>query len=176
MIFCLTAFVGGWRVGRISRLTPTRLLCLWDFPGRNTRGGCHFLLQGIFPTQGSNTPSPAWQTDSLALSHLGSPLGSLWVLPFLCYNYDLFSHFLVESTPSQTQWPFGWLGQFNQYSQFCWDCSPTLESFVHCSFRGDEAGVGALQGGTCPSGDSLVLLFGCTLLVLPCKRLSDLKR
>ena len=24
----------------------------WDFPGRNTGVGCHFLLQGIFPTQG----------------------------------------------------------------------------------------------------------------------------
>ena len=35
-------------------LQPARLLCLWDFPGNNTRVGCHFLLQGIFPTQGSN--------------------------------------------------------------------------------------------------------------------------
>ena len=26
----------------------------WDFPGKSTRVGCHFLLQGIFPTQGSN--------------------------------------------------------------------------------------------------------------------------
>ena len=29
---------------------PTRLLCPGDFPGKNTRVGCHFLLQGIFPT------------------------------------------------------------------------------------------------------------------------------
>ena len=27
----------------------------WDFPSKNTGVGCHFLLQGIFPTQGSNT-------------------------------------------------------------------------------------------------------------------------
>ena len=33
-------------------LQPTRFLCLWDFPGKNTGVGCHFLLQGIFPTQG----------------------------------------------------------------------------------------------------------------------------
>ena len=33
---------------------PTRLLCPWNFPGKNTGVGCHFLLQGIFPTQGSN--------------------------------------------------------------------------------------------------------------------------
>ena len=36
---------------------PARLLCPWDSPGKNTRVGCHCLLQGIFPTQGSN-PSP----------------------------------------------------------------------------------------------------------------------
>ena len=31
-----------------------QLLCPWDFPGKNTGVSCHFLLQGIFPTQGSN--------------------------------------------------------------------------------------------------------------------------
>ena len=35
-------------------LQPTRLLLPWDFPGKNTGVGCHFFLQGIFPTQGSN--------------------------------------------------------------------------------------------------------------------------
>ena len=35
-------------------LQSARLLCPWDFPGKNTRVGCNFLLQGIFPTQGSN--------------------------------------------------------------------------------------------------------------------------
>ena len=32
----------------------TRLFCPWDFPGTDTGVGCHFLLQGIFLTQGSN--------------------------------------------------------------------------------------------------------------------------
>ena len=31
-----------------------KLLCPWNFPGKNTGVGCHFLLQGIFPTQESN--------------------------------------------------------------------------------------------------------------------------
>ena len=35
-------------------LQPARLLCPRDFPGENTGMGCHFLLLGIFPTQGSN--------------------------------------------------------------------------------------------------------------------------
>ena len=37
-----------------NRLQPTRLPCPWDFPGKNTGAGCHFLLQRIFLTQGSN--------------------------------------------------------------------------------------------------------------------------
>jgi len=39
-------------------LQPTRLLRPWDFPGKSTGVGCHFLLQGIFPTQGSNPGLP----------------------------------------------------------------------------------------------------------------------
>ena len=35
-------------------LEPACLLCLWDFPSNNTEVGCHFLLQGTFPTQGLN--------------------------------------------------------------------------------------------------------------------------
>ena len=31
-----------------------QLLCPWDFPGKSTGVGCHFLLQGTFPTQGLN--------------------------------------------------------------------------------------------------------------------------
>ena len=35
------------------RLQPSRLLWLWNFPGKNIGVSCYFLLQGIFPTQGS---------------------------------------------------------------------------------------------------------------------------
>ena len=34
--------------------SPARLFCPQDFLGKNTGVGCHFLLQGIFPTQGLN--------------------------------------------------------------------------------------------------------------------------
>ena len=53
-------------------LEATRLLCPWDFPGKNTRVGCHFFLQGTLPTQKSNLHLLHWQADSLPLSHLGS--------------------------------------------------------------------------------------------------------
>ena len=39
---------------RPQGLQPARLLCPWDFPGRNTGVGCYFLLQGIFLTQRLN--------------------------------------------------------------------------------------------------------------------------
>ena len=39
-------------------LQPIRLLCPWNSPGNNIGVGCHFLLQGIFPSQGSNTALP----------------------------------------------------------------------------------------------------------------------
>ena len=35
-------------------LRPSRLLCPWDSPGKNSGVGCHALLHGIFLTQGSN--------------------------------------------------------------------------------------------------------------------------
>ena len=49
---------------------PTKLPRPWNFPGKNTGVGCHFLLQGIFPTQGSNLWLPClllWQANSLSL-------------------------------------------------------------------------------------------------------------
>ena len=39
-------------------LQPTRLLCPWDFPSKNTGVGCHALLQEILPTQGKNLCLP----------------------------------------------------------------------------------------------------------------------
>ena len=52
-------------------LQPTRLLCPWDSPGKNTGVGCHFLLNGIFLTQGLNPRLLHRQADALPLSHPG---------------------------------------------------------------------------------------------------------
>ena len=35
-------------------MEPTRLLCPWNYPGKNSGEGSHSLVQGTFPTQGSN--------------------------------------------------------------------------------------------------------------------------
>ena len=47
---CSAMFDSLWPHG----LQPARLLCPWGSPGKNTGVGCHFLLQGIFLTQGLN--------------------------------------------------------------------------------------------------------------------------
>ena len=52
---------------------PTRLLCPWNFPSKNTGVGWHFLLHGIFLAQGLNPSLLHWQIYSLPFSHLGSP-------------------------------------------------------------------------------------------------------
>ena len=89
-------------------VTP-RLLCPWDSPGNNTGVGCHFLLWGIFPSQGSN-PSHfcllPWQVGSSPLappgkpmficlfSHLSRSVCVLWAKSALCslFTASLFQH------------------------------------------------------------------------------------
>ena len=44
-----------------------------EFSGKNTRVFCHFLLQRIFPTQGSNPCLLHWQADSLLSEPPGKP-------------------------------------------------------------------------------------------------------
>ena len=54
-------------------LQPTRLLCPWNSPGKNTGVGSHSLLQGIFLTQGLNVGLPHCRQILYHLSNQGSP-------------------------------------------------------------------------------------------------------
>ena len=45
-----------------------------DFPGKNTGVGCHFLLQGIFPTQGSSPSLLHWQVNFFTTEPPGSSI------------------------------------------------------------------------------------------------------
>ena len=69
------------------------------FPGKNTGVGCHFLLQGIFPTQGSNTSVLCllhWEAASLPLCHQGSP-ASVSILSLIePMGDDPMAHFIEE--------------------------------------------------------------------------------
>ena len=96
LLSCVQLFVSLWAAAHQAPLCP------WNFPIRNTVVGCHFLLQGIFLTQGSNLCLSVlyWQVDSLPLSYLGSPMSRMaenhWRKCLLCLQY-LCIIFLVYS-------------------------------------------------------------------------------
>ena len=92
---------------------------------------CHFLLQGIFLTQGSNLCLLHWQTDSLPLSHQrGFPINvstpsflphlrllSSWVPVNFCLRYYFLCPF--QSCPlssSYTNMKNTWSNLLNPYS------------------------------------------------------------
>ena len=82
-VTCLTLWPHG--------LLPTKLLCPWDFPGKNTGVGCHFLLQEIFLTQGqthiSCTAGKFFTSEPLGLTFCCTLFNSVTFLEFL----DFFS-------------------------------------------------------------------------------------
>ena len=54
------------------------LLCPWDFPGKSTGVDCHFLLQGIFPTQGSNLGVPHCRKTLPSQPPGKCPINGVW--------------------------------------------------------------------------------------------------
>ena len=97
---------------------PARLLCPWDFLSKNTGVGCHFLLQGILPTQGSNLnllhsqADPLWGkpqmgvTSSIKYACLHSTGGYMRLAHYLppphidWYIYNLLPYFLRSAQKS----------------------------------------------------------------------------
>ena len=64
----------------------TRLLCPWNFPGKNTGVDCHFLLQGIFLVQGWSLCLSCllhWQVCLFLVEPPGSPCMYVWLLNWL---------------------------------------------------------------------------------------------
>ena len=79
----MSHFVTPWTV---ARQAPRP----WDSPGKHTGVGCHFLLQGIVPTQGSNPGlCIAGRFFTQILSHQGSPKVSKWFLKSLQISFVL---------------------------------------------------------------------------------------
>ena len=87
-------------------LGPARLLCPWNSPGKNTGVCCHALLQGIFPTQGSNLGLLLCRQILYRLSHQHS-----WRSPLTRPRASQFSsvqslsHVWLFGTP----WIVGWV-------------------------------------------------------------------
>ena len=74
---CVQLFVTPWTVA-------TRLLCPWDFPGKNTGVGCHFLLQCMKVksesevTQSCPTLATPWTAAYQALPSRGFSRQKYW--------------------------------------------------------------------------------------------------
>ena len=87
----LISFLFGFKTARCDPLScldaqlcltlwtlPTRFLCPWDFQGKNTGMCCHFLLQGIFLSQGSNPVSCISWTAGRFFTHRATGKTPVW--------------------------------------------------------------------------------------------------
>ena len=61
--------------------SPQAPLCPRDSPGKNTGVGCRALLQGIFPTRGTNLGLPRGRRILYHLSHQGSTKSDVFKIP-----------------------------------------------------------------------------------------------
>ena len=68
-------------------LRPHRLYSPWNSPGQNTGVGRLSLLQGIFPTQGSNPGLPHCRWILYQLNHKGSPWGRRLYIKWCIIDY-----------------------------------------------------------------------------------------
>ena len=98
-------------------LQPHELYSPWNSVGQNTGMGSLSLLQGIFPTQGSNQGSLHYRWVLYQLSYWGSPKYSKWsqswplwpfLLPYIMPNLSLFLTELLLKDPK-------WLIVLDQY-------------------------------------------------------------
>ena len=99
--------------------SPTRLLCPWNFPGKNTRGGSRFLLQGIFQTQGLNLVLLHCRWILYHLSHQGSLTVSQSLLKFMSTGSVMLSNVSSSAAPfSFCLQPFPASGSFTMNQLF----------------------------------------------------------
>ena len=134
-------------------LQPARLLCQWDFPGKDAGVGCHFLLQGIFPIQGSNLSLLPWQVDHFTSEPPGKPkdetesIRSSCAQPthFLPLNWAWTGDGRVSREPSpllkpkvmDEAWGRPWVCNSPSHSVVtaCVHCSPSSPCLLHKTHR-----------------------------------------
>ena len=81
----------------------TRLLCPWDFPGKNRGVVCHDLFQRFFLTQGLNPHLLHWRVDSSPLAPPGKPPPIIHLLTNK--SYSLFAHWeTLQEITSIVKW------------------------------------------------------------------------
>ena len=104
-------------------------------PGKNTGEGCHVLLQGIFPTQGSNPGLPHCRQILYHLTYQGSPR----ILEWVAYPFSKGSSWPRNQTRQESSSNTGdldlspWSGRFpgrewQPTPYFCWRILLTEDS------------------------------------------------
>ena len=131
-------------------LWPARLHCPWDFSGKNTGVGCHFLLQRIFLTQGLNPwllPDllhyrqilnhwATWEAMLIpsSLIHPSLTTPSPWQPPsVLNVSLFLFHRYLCHIFNSTCKW-YLWYVSFHSavFSVFTFDSLSSINSSNSC--------------------------------------------
>ena len=98
----------------------------WNFPGQNTGVGSLSLLQGIFPTQGSNPDLPHCRWILHQLSHKGSPRIPKWVAyPFSRGSSQLRDRTAVSWIAGRffTNWAIQGEWRIDQLTKIKWNIS-----------------------------------------------------
>ena len=84
---------------RPHRRKPTRLLCPWDSPGKNTGLGCHFLLQCMkVKSESEVTQSCLTLSDPMDCIPPGSSIHEISEARVLEWGAIVFSHSLLSSS------------------------------------------------------------------------------
>ena len=90
-----------------------------DFPGKNTGMGCHFLLQQIFPTQGSN-PGLLHCTQTLyCLSYQGIPKRLILYYPACSEKNTILHRKETMSLVRLNYAQYRWASQVAQWWRIC---------------------------------------------------------
>ena len=133
----------------VSKLCPTlvtmdcRLHRPWDSPGKNTGVGCHFLSQGIFPTQGSNPGLSHCRQTPYHLSHQGTPKSSFSSVQFTqsVMSDSLQPHELQHARPPCPSPTPGVHPNSHPLSLWCYpDISSSVVPFFSCTQSLPESG------------------------------------
>ena len=140
-------------------IQPTKLLCPWNCPGKNTIVSCHSLHQGMFLTQGLNPDLLHCRLILHCLSHQGLTMMNT----------------MVTSTPAiffflKIFWCGPFLKSLLNLSQFCFCFMFWLFDPEACGILVPQPGIypttPALEGDvltTGPPGKSLTILFYTSL-------------
>ena len=125
-----------------QRRQPTRLSCLWDFPGKNTGVGCHFLLQCMKVKRESEVAihHQFLEFNQTHVHRVGDAIQLLILCRPLLLLPSIFPSIRIFSNESllRIRWP--------EYWSFSFNISPSNEYSGRISFRMDWLDLLAVQG------------------------------